>query len=47
MITINISQEEKETAREIADLLRYIADQIDLGYTSGFYPHWNLEGEEE
>ena len=28
-------------------LLEEISRQIESGCTSGYYPHWNIEGEEE
>jgi len=47
MITIEIT-EEVNTHTDMVDLLREIARQIeDNGNTSGFYPHWSLQGKEE
>ena len=46
MITIDISQE-AHSSGEAADLLRHIAEQLDRGYTSGYYPTWSIEGEAE
>jgi len=36
-----------ETSEEMADLLRHIAGMIEGGYTSGYYPHWELEEQED
>jgi hypothetical protein len=41
MLKINIT-EEKEAESDIADLLRYIADQIDEGMQRGYYPNWEI-----
>ena len=46
MLSINI-QEEKGTALDMALLLRHIADQIEKGVKTGYYPHWELKGDEE
>lgn len=45
MIRIDIS-EDAPNASKMADMLRNIADMIDEGFTSGYYPSWSLEGEE-
>jgi hypothetical protein len=42
MISINIT-EEKNTPEEMAETLRHIANQIEQGYTSGYYPTWELK----
>ncbi len=44
MIKINIT-EEKNTPEEMAETLRFIANQIEEGYTSGYYPTWELKDE--
>ena len=36
-----------KTPDEMADLLRKIAGMIEEGYTSGYYPHWELEEQED
>lgn len=46
MIRIVIN-EEKNTASDMANLLREIADQIDKGNTSGYYPTWTMTDETE
>lgn len=46
MITISITEEVSDN-QAMADLLRNIAEQIENGMTSGFYPHWDLSGDEE
>lgn len=46
MITISISAE-TYTIEGMAETLRYIANQIDQGYTQSYDPGWNIEGEEE
>ena len=35
--------EETETTADMADVLRTIAALIEQGYTSGYYPTWQLE----
>lgn len=35
--------EETETATDMAGVLRTIAGLIEQGYTSGYYPTWQLE----
>jgi len=42
-----VIDDDKPTAEEMADLLEYIASQLRDGMTSGFYPHWRLEGDEQ
>ena len=42
MISINIT-EEKNTPEEMVETLRHIANQIEQGYTSGYYPTWELK----
>lgn len=42
MITINIT-EEVNNHLEMADTLRYIADLLERGYTSGYAPNWIVE----
>lgn len=40
--------EEVSNDYEMVDLLRHIADQIEReGYTSGYHPGWELQGEIE
>jgi hypothetical protein len=39
--------EEVTTSDEMAELLRTIADMVEKGFTSGYYPTWDLEGFEE
>lgn len=46
MIGIEIT-EEVESVEEMVDLLNTIATKVKEGYTSGYYPHWELTGEEE
>lgn len=46
MITIKITEEVK-TTQEMIYLLENICQQIENGNTSGYYPHWELIGEEE
>ncbi len=43
---INIT-EEVSSKTELVTLLEYITKLIDEGYTSGYYPHWNIEKTEE
>lgn len=42
-----VIQEETNNRQEMADLLREIAEKIEAGLTSGYYPTWNLNGEDE
>lgn len=35
------------TVDDMADALRKIADQLEEGYTSGYYPNWELKIEED
>jgi hypothetical protein len=37
----------KENVEDMAEMLRHIADQLDQGMTSGYYPGWELVEEEE
>jgi len=46
MIKINISTEVSNIS-ELSDMLRNIANQIDNGNTSGYYPTWNINDETE
>jgi GH18 family chitinase len=46
MIKIEITEETND-AQGMADLLREIAGMVEKGFTSGYYPHWQLSGEEE
>lgn len=46
MITITINEEACNRS-EMADALREIAKRIDNGNTSGYYPTFQLQGEEE
>lgn len=32
----------EDVGMEGAETLRYVADQMDLGYTSGYYPTWTI-----
>jgi hypothetical protein len=42
--TIKItSQEEVRDEFQLALLLREIANKIEKGYTTGYYPHWQVE----
>lgn len=38
-----IINEEVETTTEMVNLLRHISNQIEEGYTSGYYPTWRIE----
>ena len=38
-----IINEEVETTTEMVNLLKYISNLIDEGYTRGFYPTWRIE----
>lgn len=40
MKTISIF--EKKSVEDMPELLRHIADQIEQGMTSGYYPGWEL-----
>lgn len=42
-----IIKEEKETESDIADLLRYIADEIDKGNNRGYTPNWEIDNEKK
>ena len=44
MLKITIP-ETADDAEEMADRLRYIAGQIEEGFTSGYHPAWSLDGE--
>lgn len=44
--SINI-QEDVESPEVLAELLRSIADLIDEGYQSGYYPTWDITRNEE
>lgn len=46
MYSISILEETK-TSADMAYALRNIADQIENGYTEGYYPSWLLSGTEE
>lgn len=46
MITISINIE-TYTKDGMAETLRYIANQIEEGYTSSYDPAWELFGEEK
>jgi hypothetical protein len=46
MIYIDIT-ESTNTKIDMADTLRRIAKMIEDGNTSGYYPTWELTGEEE
>ena len=37
-----IIKEETETSTEMVNLLRHISNQIEEGYTNGYYPTWQL-----
>jgi len=39
-ITIN---EQVETTTEMVNLLRHISNQIEEGYTRGYYPTWEIK----
>jgi hypothetical protein len=42
--TIKITSQEKiRDEFQLALLLREIANQIENGYTRGYYPHWQVE----
>jgi hypothetical protein len=41
-MNINIL-EEVTTISEMVELLKHIAQKVDEGYTSGYYPHWSVE----
>lgn len=43
--SINV-KESAESVSALADLLRHIASQLDEGYTSGYYPTWEMETDE-
>lgn len=42
MWTIEITEEVASTY-DMVDLLKHIASLVEQGYTSGYYPHWNLK----
>lgn len=43
MYSIEITEEEMgNTPEEVALTLRYIAEQIEQGYTSGMCPNWAI-----
>ncbi len=44
--TIKIHSEAK-TAEDMADVLDRISEMIREGCTSGYYPGWDLEGDDE
>lgn len=46
MIGIKIS-EEVENAEAMVDLLNEIATKVKEGYTSGYYPHWEITPADE
>lgn len=46
MRQIHIGEDTKD-AYEMASLLREIASKLEDGYTSGYYPHWTLVGNDE
>lgn len=35
--------EQAETPEDLADVLRSIADLLETGFTSGYYPSWQLD----
>lgn len=37
--------EEAATRYELAEVLRHIAAKLEDGFTSGYYPHWSIEGD--
>jgi hypothetical protein len=39
------SQEEVRDEFELANLLREIANKVENGYTTGYYPHWSVKVE--
>lgn len=45
-ISIEI-QEPANSVEEMASTLRHIADKLDEGYTSGYYPTWGIKREED
>lgn len=46
MITIEIT-EKVHTHHDVVLLLEEIQRLINEGFTSGYYPHWELKGDEE
>jgi hypothetical protein len=42
-----IIHEEVRTDADMVDVLNRIVELIEGGYTSGYYPGWDLQGEEE
>lgn len=43
----SLTVERVDTPEEMAKNLRKIADMIDEGYTSGYYPYWELKETDE
>lgn len=46
MLSIKI-EETVKTRQDLVYLLEEIAKQVEKGNHSGYYPHWELQGEEE
>lgn len=46
MVKIEIS-EETETIEDLVFLLEEVTRLVKLGFKSGVYPHWEIEGDEE
>lgn len=46
-VTAWIRQGDLEPAEDMATALRHIANQLEQGMTSGYYPTWELKVEEE
>lgn len=42
-----IIHEETNDDQNMVDVLRRIADLVEQGYTNGYEPSWELQGEEE
>lgn len=38
-----VIHESVESNEDLADLLRRLADMVEEGYTSGYYPAWEIE----
>lgn len=36
-----------DSEQALADLLRHIASLVEQGYTSGYYPGWELQEEKD